>query len=136
MSGTKIDAAGVPGLHLPPALFGEFDLLSPREIRAQLNAIRRVSRVGATDLEDIAEMVEQVLADNLRGVPLFFGTDVKRKAARIAEPLRHAVGAYDAGARLAVLAWQRFQHELGPMIEAEQQRANHKPRRRMDWADA
>jgi hypothetical protein len=121
-------------LPVPGALFGDEDLMSPRAIREYLNRIRRISRMGSQELEDGAEQIFGVL-EKAPGMAVLMGWDSRRMAGRIVEPLRHAVGAYDAAARLSVLTWQRFNKEFGPVIEAEQKNKG-KSGKKMDWTDA
>ncbi len=120
-------------VNTPGGLFGDEDLYSPRAIREYLNRIRRVSRMGSQELEDGSEQLMSIL-EKTPGVAVLMGWDSRKMAHRIVEPLRHAVGAYDAAARLSVLTWQRFNKEFGPVIEAEQR--NRGKGKKMDWSDA
>ncbi|HEX5543657.1 MAG TPA: hypothetical protein VFX60_19240 [Micromonospora sp.] len=114
------------------APFGDEDPTSPRKIKEYIKQVKLVSKAASDALTDDAPLIKDVIAHS-PGIPILMGFDLRRKAARVEEPLMEAANAMNAAKNLANLAWQRFYHDFREVLEAPA--ARKRSGREMDWTD-
>lgn len=106
---------------------------SPRVIRDYIRKVGRINRQATLELEEDVEIIHQVIASS-PGIPILMGMDMRRRAKWIVDPLSEAANAHNAARNLSILAWQRFQRQFGPAMEAAS-KGRSKGRPTMDWSD-